>query len=163
MQERIDPNRLRNMDSELQALIETHTNDLLDGMRKAFLQPVRSFRRDLYPILADLDSQIPGIGMQYASWSNTTPHYPFSEEFDSIVRPLRYVPYELASGGPPQLHARSIAMYSGMHLESCVKELCRVNGIRGRIYCRRPLGSLAKHKYVSFPFGITTRRLHLHL
>lgn len=142
------------MNSELQVLIETHTNGLLEEMREAFLQPVRNFQRDLYPILADLDSRIPGIGMQYARWSKTTPHYPFSEEFDSIVRPLRYIPYELASGGAPQLQARSIAMFSGMHLESCVKELCRVSGIRGRIYCRRPLGSLAKHKYVRSLLGL---------
>ena len=142
------------MDSELQDLIEAHTNGLLEALRTVFLQPVRNFQHDLFPILADLDSQIPGIGMQYASWSNTTPHYPFSEEFDSIVRPLRYIPYELASGGAPQLRARSIGLYSGMHLESCVKELCRVSGIRGRIYCRKPLGRLAKHKYVRCLMGL---------
>ena len=136
------------MDSELQDLIETHTNGLLDRMREAFLQPVRNFQNDLYPILADLDSRIPGIGMQYAIWSKTTPHYPFSEEFDSIVRPLRYVPYELASGGTPQLHARNIAICSGMHLESCVKEFCRVSDLHNLDYGRMPLGRLANQKLV---------------
>ena len=141
------------MDSKLQDLIETHTDGLIDGLREAFLQPVRNFQRDLYPILADLDSRIPGIGMQYARWSKTTPHYPFSEEFDSIVRPLRYVPYDLASGGAPQLHARNIAFCSGMHLESCVKEFCRVNDFHNLHYGRMPLGSLANHKYVHSHLG----------
>lgn len=126
------------MDSELQDLIETHTDGLMDGLREAFLQPVRNFQRDLFPILTDLDSRITGIGTQYAIWSKTTPHYPFPKKFDSIVRPLRYVPYVLASGGTPQLHARFIASCSGMHLESCVKEFCRFSGILGRIYSRKP-------------------------
>lgn len=131
------------MNPVLQDILEDYADGVLNGLQEAFERPVLNFRRDLYPSLSLLDSQIPGIGMQYAVWSETTPHYPFSKEFDGVVRPLRYIPYSLASGISFNMMARHIVANSGGHLEECVKELCRVRGIRGRDYSRVPLGSLA--------------------
>ena len=122
------------MNSTLQELLDAHAEGVLSGLQEAFDIPIFNFRRDLYPPLCILDSQIPGIGMQYAEWSNTTPHYPFSREFDGVVRPLRYIPYKLASGISFKMMARNIVADSGGHLEECVKELCRIRGISYRVY-----------------------------
>ena len=131
----------------LQRLIEAHTDGVVAGLQEALDRDVLNFRRDLFPLLATLDAKIPGIGMHYAVWDRTTPHYPFSKEFDGVVRPLRYIPYELASGIPFQMMARHIVANSGGHLEECVKELCRVNGCPPRYY-NHPLGSLVRKRPV---------------
>ena len=120
------------LNSVLQSILETYAEGVFSGLEEAFDRPVLNFRRDLYPLLSLLDSRIPGIGMHYAVWSKTTPHYPFSQEFDGVVRPLRYVSYELASGVPFSMMAREIVSNSGGHLEECVEELCRVKGIKTR-------------------------------
>ncbi len=93
--------------------------------------------------------------MQYAVWSETTPHYPFSQEFDGVVRPLRYIPYSLASGISFKMMARQVVANSGGHLEECVKELCRVNSIPGRHYSHAPLGSLVNRGHVRSLLGAT--------
>ena len=128
------------VNSVLQSILETYAEGVFSGLDEAFDRPVLNFRRDLYPLLSGLDSRIPSISMQYAIWSETTPHYPFSQEFDGVVRPLRYVPFQLASRVPFPMIAREIASNSGGHLEECVKELCRVRGINAR----GPLGALVR-------------------
>ena len=50
------------------------------------------FERDLYPRLRALDIQIPGAGMHHACWDSGTPRFPFWKPFDSVVRPVSYVP-----------------------------------------------------------------------
>ncbi len=136
-------------------MLEDYTDDVLDGLQEAFERPILNFRRDLYPSLSLLDSRIPGIGMQYAVWSETTPHYPFSQEFDGVVRPLRYIPYKLASGASFKMMARGMVANSGGHLEECVKELCRARGIPDRRYSHVPLGSLANQGYIRSLLGAT--------
>ena len=54
------------MDSTLEILLETYAEGVLSGLQDAFHKPILNFRRDLYPSLARLDLQIPGIGMHYA-------------------------------------------------------------------------------------------------
>ena len=93
--------------------------------------------------------------MQYAEWSKTTPYYPFSQEFDGVVRPLRYIPYYLASGISLEMMSRIIVANSGGHVEECVKELCRVRAIPYRVYSRAPLGRLVKRRHVRSLLGAT--------
>ncbi len=139
---------------QLQSLLAAHTNSTASDLQQVFTVPVMSFKNDLFPLLSDLDSGIPGIGMQYAVWSKTTPHYPFSKEFDAIVRPLRYVPYFLAAGIPFEMVTRSIAKDAGGHLESCVKELGRTHlDVRWSCYVRKPLGALVKVKPIRLRIG----------
>ena len=141
------------MNFTLQYLLEIHATGVLSGLQEVFKRPVLNFRRDLYPSLCLLDSQIPGIGMQYAIWSETTPHYPFSQEFDGVVRPLRYVPYHLASGIPFKMMARDIVANSGGHLEECLKELCASKDMPMRDYLHASLGSLARKPQVRLLLG----------
>ena len=137
------------MNSVLQSILETYAEGVFSGLEEAFDRPVLNFHRDLYPLLSLLDSRIPGIGMHYAVWSKTTLHYPFSEEFDGVVRPLRYVPYKLASHVPFPMIAREIASNSGGHLEECIEELCRVRGIN----VRGPLGAMVRASSVRSCLG----------
>ena len=141
------------MNPVLQGILVDYADGMLEGLQEAFAKPVLNFRRDLYPSLSLLDSQIPGIGMQYAVWSERTPHYPFSQEFDGVVRPLSYIPYSLASGISFKMMARHIVANSGGHLEECVKELCRARGIRDKYYSHVPLGSLANRGHVRSLLG----------
>ena len=143
------------MNSVLERLLETHAPGVSSGLQKAFDTRVLDFKRDLYPLLAALDSEIPGIGMQYATWREGTPHYPFSMEFDSIVRPLRYVPYYLAGIRGLSMIARDVVQESGAHLESCVKELCWGKGLKGASYSHGPLGTLARKHEVRSLLGTT--------
>ena len=136
------------MNSVLENLLETHAYGVFSGLQKALDTPVLNFKRDLYPSLAALDSEIPGIGMQYATWEEGTPHYPFSMEFDSVVRPLRYVPYYLAGMRRLGMIARDVVQESGAHLESCLKELCQVNGLTSGRYNHASLGVLARNREV---------------
>jgi hypothetical protein len=135
------------MNPTLTNILEAHSPGLPDHLLQALEEPIYSFRADMYPRLCQLDSLIPGIGMQYALWSETTPHYPFSSEFDGIVRPLRYVPYNLASGMDFRMIARTVALYAGAHLEECVKAFScvKLGHLRSAILMRRTLGSLARH------------------
>ena len=99
-----------------------------------------NFKAGLYPLLRDLDSRIPGVGMHYVMWKGSTPHFPFpGRVFDGVVRGLRYVPYYLASPNFEML-ARAIAECSGAHVEQCVKT------IRGA--GRKPLGALVRQRRV---------------
>lgn len=68
---------------------------ILDDAEGLFGQPSFEFEHDLYPQLRDLDSQIPGVGMQDVTWHQGTPLFPFSRRFERVIRPLTYVPYLL--------------------------------------------------------------------
>ena len=46
------------------------------GCRGFFAQPGLDFEYDLYPQLRDLDSILPGVGMQDVTWSQRTPIFP---------------------------------------------------------------------------------------
>ena len=72
-----------------------------------------------------------------------------------MVRPLRYIPYDLASGVPLTMMARRIVANSGGHLEECVKDLCRVKGVPNRVYTKAPLGSLLNRGPVRSLLGPT--------
>ena len=104
------------------------------------------FKAGLYPVLRDLDSRIPGVGMHFAMWVGSTPHFPFpGRRFDGVVRPLRYVPYYLASPADTQMVARSIVDCSGAHVEQCVKTI--------RWAGRKPLGTLVRQPKVRRRLG----------
>jgi hypothetical protein len=85
------------MDIKLKTLLNNCLPKLAPIIIQEVKRPIIDFKDESYPRLSAIDSNIPGIGMQYAVWSRTTPHYPFVKEFDGIVRPLRYIPYGLAS------------------------------------------------------------------
>lgn len=104
------------------------------------------FKTGLYPVLRDLDSRIPGVGMHFAIWRGSTPHLPFpGRVFDGVVRPLRYVPYYLASPADTQMVARFIVDCSGAHVEQCVKTIRRAG--------RKPLGALIRQPKVRRRLG----------
>ena len=104
------------------------------------------FKAGLYPVLRDLDSRIPGVGMHFAIWKGSTPHLPFpGRVFDGVIRPLRYVPYYLASPADTQMLARFIVDCSGAHVEQCVKTI--------RWAGRKPLGNLVRQHKVRRRLG----------
>ncbi len=104
------------------------------------------FRTRLYPLMRDLDSRIPGVGMHYVAWRGATPHFPFpGKEFDGVVRTLRYIPYYLASQANLQMMARSVAEFSGAHVEQCVKLLSRTR--------KKSLGVLVRQARVKKRLG----------
>jgi len=129
----------------LASLLNTNRPDLAPSIATIATEAdkaIDEFRTNLYPRVVEIDRQIPGIGMQCAVWSKTTPHYPFpGQEFDGIVRPLRYVPYKLASRIPLQMISRSVVFDSGGHLEECVKDFCRTMRLPERHYEHKPLGT----------------------
>ena len=105
------------------------------------------FERDLYPRLRALDTQIPGAGMQYVRWDSGTPRFPFSKLFDSVVRPVSYVPYHLAASTMPLgSMAREVVNDAGAHLEQCVK---RVRGAPRK----QPLGPAVNNPRVRRQIG----------
>ncbi len=127
---------------ELRSLASAWLPPAISGELHAIRQEVSAlagrngyvFERDLYPRLRALDIQIPGVGMQYVRWDSGTPRFPFWKPFDSVVRPVSYVPYHLAASAMLLgSMAREVVNDSGAHLEQCVK---RVRGAPGK----KPLG-----------------------
>ena len=104
------------------------------------------FKTDLYPLLRELDSRIPGVGMHFVVWNGSTPLFPFpGRRFDGVLRTLRYIPYYLASQAAPQMMARSVAYFSGAHVEQCMKTLNRRN--------KDPLGGFVRKRPVRKRLG----------
>ena len=108
---------------------------ILDDAEGLFAQPGFGFEHDLYPQLRDLDSQIPGVGMQDVTWHQGTPLFPFSRRFEGVIRPLTYVPYHLASPRGYGATARPVIDACGAHLEQCTKRVRRAPG-------GKPLGGI---------------------
>jgi len=108
---------------------------------------VTNFKRDLFPSLEKIDREIPGAGFQYVIWVNHEARYPFPGwDFDAISRPMKYIPTYLASGMKLPGMARSIAYFSGGHLEDCIKSFCEKQLPSIRTYMAMPLGTLTRQR-----------------
>jgi hypothetical protein len=112
------------MDKEIWKLLDDCLPTLAMPIKTEIEKPFGDFETEVFPRLSPLDEQIPGVGMHYAVWDNGTPWFPFDLEFDGIVRPLSYVPYNLAGERHPQTMSRYISMNLGGHVEECLKEFC---------------------------------------
>jgi len=109
--------------------------DLADDIARGVSEPIVDFKNQSWPRLAALDAQIPGVGMHFVIWRDWTPLFPFAPEVDGIVRPLSYVPWELAHS-PYAASSRKVSTFVGGHVQECVEELCRSCGLKNII----PLG-----------------------
>jgi hypothetical protein len=118
------------MDKEVWKLLDECLPTLAMPIRIEILKPFGDFETEVYPKLSPLDEQIPGVGMHYVIWDKGTPWFPFDVEFDGIVRPLSYVPYNLAGERHPQTTSRFISMFLGGHVEECLKEFCRTLSLK---------------------------------
>lgn len=102
--------------------------------------------RDWCPAMAELDSQIPGVGLHWLQGS----HYPHAHfrgygDWDTVIRPLRYVPMYLCSTHPAAF-SKDIAGYSIKSVEECLHKLGAASGVRT---LGKPLGrlcSLLQHR-----------------
>lgn len=135
------------MHSVLRRIIASYDSSLLIKLDAALNLHVRNFKRDLFASLEDIDLAIPGAGFQYVIWVDNNPKFPFpGREFDSIARPMKYIPDFLASGMKFVSIARVVAQSSGGHVEECVKGICNSLTLPVPRYDRLPLGTLAKNK-----------------
>ena len=106
-----------------------------------------NFKRDLFPSLEKIDLEIPGAGFQYVIWEDHEARYPFPGwDYDHLSRPMKYIPTYLASGMKFTGLARSIAYFSGSHLEDCIKASLEKQFPSSRIYKAWPLGTLTKQR-----------------
>ena len=106
------------MHATIRRIIRAYDPGILDQLDAALTLHVTNFKRDLFPVLRDIDKAIPGAGFQYVIWVGKDPKFPFPGwEFDSIARPMRYIPDLLASGMTFANIARFVAQSSGGHVE----------------------------------------------
>ena len=142
------------MHQAIEGIIEAHSPAVLDQVEVALKLRVTNFKRDLFPILKEIDQSIPGAGFQYVIWVGPEPKYPFpGSEFDAISRSMKYIPDTLASGMRFPNMARFIASSSTAHVESCVKAICQTFPPRAADYERKPLGTLARDRNVISALG----------
>lgn len=106
-----------------------------------------SFNLEVLPTLLEADAVIPGPGMQSAVWNEGRYWYPFNEEFELILRPLRYITAYLNQACYQSVFTRAVIETAGGHLEGCLKDLCRTKG-KLRSYPQKPLGALIKKRVV---------------
>jgi hypothetical protein len=130
----------------LASLIETETE-----------KPIIDFKNDLYPRLMAIDTQIPGVGMQYVIWDDETPDFPFSSEFDGIIRGLSYVPYLLA-GVSYIVASRWVTDGFNAHVDECVKKFCAVKKLR--IYKTPGARAYRNRSYIGQPLTSNILRLY---
>ena len=102
--------------------------------------------RDWYPTMAELDSQIPGVGLHWLR-GNYYPHahHKGYDDWDTVIRALRYVPMHLCSTHPAAL-SRDIAECSIKSVEECLHKLGAALGVRT---LGKPMGrlcSLLQHR-----------------
>lgn len=79
--------------------------------------------RDWHPTMAELDSQIPGVGLHWLHGE----YYPHAHhigygDWDTIIRALRYVPMHLSTDYPAAF-SRGIAECSIASVEECLHKL----------------------------------------
>ena len=79
--------------------------------------------RDWYPTMAELDRQIPGVGLHWLR-GNGYPHahHKGYGDWDTVIRALRYVPMYLCSPHPAA-YSRVIAECSIKSVEECLHKL----------------------------------------
>lgn len=86
--------------------------------------------RDWYPTMAELDSQIPGVGLHWLQ-GNSYPHahHEGYGGWDTVIRALRYVPMYL-SNAHPVAFSRDITECSIKSVEECLHKLGAASGVR---------------------------------
>ena len=148
------------MNSDLRNLLQTYTDaGLMAKIDQLVIRSSCNFEQDIYPLWIQVDQRIPGPGLQYAFWQEgQLVGYPFSAEFERIVRPLRYVVYSVHNIGTSYLSTRDIVQDIGAHLEGCVKDLHGVTQYNQTISIRTcpgflPLGALVKNPWVRKKLG----------
>ena len=95
--------------------------------------------RDWYPTMAELDSQIPGVGLHWLHGD----YYPHAHhngygDWDTVIRALRYVPMDLCTPHPAAF-SRDIAECSIKSVEECLHKLGAASGVQTQ---RKPMGIL---------------------
>ena len=136
--------------SPLRPLASKYLSDIMPQLQQAFTarQQEAPFHPDVTKLLREADRQIPGPGIHTAVWHGRTDYlYPFDEDYQAVLRPLRYVPADLLDGYRDPLRSREIVTKSGVYLEGCIKTALRDTGTRqGKL--KKPLGSLSKKRYL---------------
>ena len=102
--------------------------------------------RDWYPTMAELDSQIPGVGLHWLH-GNYYPHAHSKgyDDWDTVIRALRYVPMDLCTAYPATF-SRDIAECSIKSVEECLHKLGAASDVPTQ---RKPMGrlcSLLQHR-----------------
>lgn len=95
--------------------------------------------------IRDLERGLGPIGIWSARYDSTTFSFSYLHNYDEIFRPLKYVYMDLLS--PSRIRVaktRDIVLYSTMHVESCLKALCRHNHLEQRLFEKRPIGALTR-------------------
>lgn len=106
-----------------------------------------SFRDEVVPLLLETDRLIQGAGAHHSVFNDDGYCYLFNEEFEGVLRPLRYVIAEMGLAYMKMHSARFFVQNSGGHLEGCLKAVC------SQRLQRQPLGTLLRHKSVQARFG----------
>ena len=101
--------------------------------------------RDWYPTMAELDSQIPGVGLHWLQGK----YYPHAHHagydgWDTVIRALRYVPMDLCSTHPASSSSH-IAACSIESVEECLHKLGAASGVPTRGKTMGRLCSLLQH------------------
>ena len=104
------------------------------------------FRGEVVPLLLETDRLIPGAGAHHSLFKDDNYCYPFNEEFEGVLRPLRYVIAEMGLVYKKMHSARFFVQNSGGHLEGCLKAVC------SQRLQRKPLGTLLRHRSVQLRF-----------
>ncbi|MDE0269032.1 MAG: hypothetical protein OXI96_08370 [Acidimicrobiaceae bacterium] len=130
--------------ARLRSLACKHLKDILPKLRQVLdmQHQGEAFHPEVFSLLLQADRQIPGPGTHTAIWDGKRSYrYPFNEDYESVLRPLRYIPAELQNGYDNSLHSRYIIMTTGGYLEGCIKTALRDTGTR-RGKLRKPLGTM---------------------
>lgn len=108
-----------------------------------------SYHHHIFPSLIRADRQIPGAGIHSAV--KTARHgyrFPFDEDFEAVLRPLRYIPDYLGMACTNDLFFRCSVEMAGAHLKGCVKRAARAHGVPER-RLRIPLGTIIGSRFAT--------------
>ena len=137
--------------SILRPLADKQLEDILPRLQHALTmqQQQTAFHPEVFELLVEADRQIPGPGIHAAIWDEGRGYgYPFDEDYEAVLRPLRYVPADLWDGYVSPLRSRYLVTTAGGHLEGCIKTALRDNGThKGQL--KKPLGALIAHGHVN--------------
>ena len=106
-------------ESLLRPLADKHLEDILPRLQQALTmqQQQAAFHPDVFELLVEADRQIPGPGIHTAIWDEGRGYrYPFDEDYEAVLRPLRYVPADLWDGYVSPLRSRYLVTTAGGHL-----------------------------------------------
>lgn len=117
-----------------------------DRLLGLFVHQGTNWLRDWYPAMAELDSQIPGVGLHWLHGDfYPHAHHQGYGNWDTVIRALRYVPMHLSTAYPAAF-SRDIAECSIESVEECLHKLGARSGVRTQ---GKPMGwlcSLLQHR-----------------